>query len=136
MSDNFKDIGKRIKHLRVKKDLTLKEVAALADISIGFLGDIESGRTKPSLKTLDKLVSILETSTDYLLGRTDDPHPIQPIWKQEQKPSDVELENFLLKTNIYFDGSPLTDDDKEDLLTYLKVKWERERKKKEKGGEK
>lgn len=119
MGDNIQ-VGKRIRELRLKKELTLKEVASLADISIGFLGDIESGRTNPSLITLNKLVNILDTSTDYLIGRIDDPRPIKdPIWKQEKKPSKIEFQHFLSQTNIYFDGDPLTDDDKEDLLTYL-----------------
>lgn len=123
------DLGVRLKQLRESKGYSLRELGKIAHVSHSFIADIESGRSKPSVDTLISLSKALGVSVSEITGDV-------PIWKQEQKPSDVELENFLLKTNIYFDGSPLTDDDKEDLLTYLKVKWERERKKKEKGGEK
>jgi len=44
----------------------------------------------------------------------------------------VELEEFLKTANIYFNGAPLDEDDKEDIITYLKVKWEREKRKRNK----
>ena len=62
------EIGKRIRSLRKQKGLTLKELASDAKISIGFLGDIESGRSKPSVNTLNKLANSLDTTTDILLG--------------------------------------------------------------------
>lgn len=72
-------IGKRVKALREQKNLTLKELAVKTGISVGFIGDIESGRGKPSLITLDRLVKALETTTDYLLDHTDNPHPARKL---------------------------------------------------------
>jgi len=74
-------VGKRVKALREEQKLTLKELASKAGISVGFLGDIESGRTKPSLVTLNNLAGALGTTSDYLLGRTNDPRPISSIEK-------------------------------------------------------
>ena len=68
-----------------------------------------------------------------LLGR--DPST-PPWWYRNTPPTDVELEEFLKTARIHFDGAPLTDEDKEDIMTYLKVKWEREKKKREKEGKK
>ncbi|MDH7579109.1 MAG: hypothetical protein QHH75_15150 [Bacillota bacterium] len=53
-------------------------------------------------------------------------------WYRDTPPTDVELEEFLKTANVYFDGAPLNEEDKEDIVTYLKVKWEREKKKREK----
>jgi len=42
------------------------------------------------------------------------------------------LEEFLKNANVYFDGAPLDEEDKEDILDNLAWKWEREKKKQEK----
>jgi len=34
----------------------------------------------------------------------------------------VELAEFLKMARIYFDGAPLTDEDKEDIMAYLRFK--------------
>lgn len=38
--------------------------------------EYETGKSTPSLKTLSRLAVVLNTSVDYLLGLTDNPHPI------------------------------------------------------------
>ena len=43
-------IGKNIKKAREDRSLTLKQVSERSGVSIGFLGDIEIGRTNPLLK--------------------------------------------------------------------------------------
>jgi len=44
------------KLIRKERGLTLKEVSAATGISFSFLGDIERGRTSPSIKTFLALV--------------------------------------------------------------------------------
>lgn len=60
-------IGEKVRSIRLKKRLTLKEVAMRAKISIGFLADIESGRTNPSINTLNKLAEALRVTPNDLL---------------------------------------------------------------------
>lgn len=64
----MKSTGQRIRELRQEKNLTLKDLATQAGISIGFLGDIESDRTRPSINTLHSLATVLDVTTDRLLG--------------------------------------------------------------------
>lgn len=145
-------LGTKIAKLRQAKEITQEELAKLIPVDQSMISYYEKNKKKPSTEVLEKIADIFGVSVDYLLGRAEDPRPVDDIkkanaidfsiikgeatiWKTEKKPSDIELENFLLRTNIHFDGAPLSDDDKEDLLTYLKVKWERERKKREQGGE-
>jgi len=45
-------VGKRIKELRLSKDLKLVEVAIKSSVSKGLLSRIENGRTIPSLPVL------------------------------------------------------------------------------------
>ena len=71
-------IGDRLKQLRLEKKLTLRELGRLMNNSHSFISDIESGRSDPSVQTLNALADVLGTTTDYLLGRTDNPCQYQP----------------------------------------------------------
>ena len=51
-------IPKRLKALRKQHGFTLKTVSALSGLSVGYLGDIEVGRTVPSLPTLEALMNV------------------------------------------------------------------------------
>lgn len=88
-------------------------------------------------RTVIKLAKALKIPENTLLikagytpNKSNDPTP--SWWHRDTPPTDIELEDFLKSANIYFDGAPLNEEDKEDILTYLKVKWEREKKKREK----
>lgn len=65
-------LGDRIKHLREQNNLTQKDLAAKADISIVQLSRYETNDRKPDPEVLRKIVDALDTSADYLLGRTTD----------------------------------------------------------------
>jgi transcriptional regulator with XRE-family HTH domain len=66
--------GKRIRDLREAHGLSQKELAARAGVDRIYLCRIEKGR-RPGVHavTIVQLAAVLETSTDYLLGLTDDP---------------------------------------------------------------
>lgn len=55
----YKNLGKRIKHLREKGHLTQERLAEKAEISLDYLGKIEVNINKPGLKTLIKLSNAL-----------------------------------------------------------------------------
>lgn len=48
-------IGREIRNFRTKMDLTIAELAKLADLSPGMLSKIENGNTSPSLATLQAI---------------------------------------------------------------------------------
>lgn len=52
-------IGGRLRHARLVKGMSLKEVAATAAISESFVSKLENDRVQPSLAVLHRLVSIL-----------------------------------------------------------------------------
>ncbi|OIP83296.1 MAG: hypothetical protein AUK44_05780 [Porphyromonadaceae bacterium CG2_30_38_12] len=53
-------IGRRMKEIRLSKDLKLTEVATSANISKGLLSKIENGRTIPSLSVMFHVISALK----------------------------------------------------------------------------
>lgn len=63
----------RIKELAKKRKLTLSKVNDLAGIGTN---SIYRWKTQsPTVNNLKKVAKVLHTSTDYLLGNTDDPSP-------------------------------------------------------------
>ena len=63
-------------------------------------------RNQPSADRLQQIADYFGVSTDYLLGRTDNP----AIATDDQTPPD-DIDNIIANA-MMFDGKPLTDDDK------------------------
>jgi len=64
-----KDLGARIKELRIAKSLSQQTLADKLGIMQHTVSKYENNNKRPSLEILILLADILETSTDYLLGR-------------------------------------------------------------------
>ena len=64
---------RRLADTRVDKDLKQKEVAAILEMSPEVYRRYEKGLREIPVWALIKLADYYQTSTDYLLGRTDDP---------------------------------------------------------------
>jgi transcriptional regulator with XRE-family HTH domain len=58
---------------RKLKGFTAQQMADLLGVAIRTYRYYESGRNLPSIYSLAKIANILEVSTDYLLGLTDNP---------------------------------------------------------------
>ena len=56
------DIGAKLKELRVLKGLTQEELAARAELSKGFISQVERDLTSPSIATLMDILQCLGTS--------------------------------------------------------------------------
>lgn len=65
----------RIKELRNKKNISGPKLGEMLNVSTTYIYDIEKGRRRVHGEMLSDIADILDTSTDYLLGRTDDPTP-------------------------------------------------------------
>lgn len=53
------DIAKRIKQIRESKGLTAKEVISAVDMGAAMYSRIETGKTEPSISTLEKIAKAL-----------------------------------------------------------------------------
>lgn len=69
-SEIFKD---RLKAARELRQLKQSEVAERAKLPPSSIAHFEGGSRKPSFDTLRRLANALEVTTDFLLGRVDDP---------------------------------------------------------------
>ncbi|WP_258959121.1 helix-turn-helix domain-containing protein [Paenibacillus tyrfis] len=120
-------VYKRLRELRGKKKWTQKEVAEKLGITESGYGYYEQGRREPSNETLNKLAELFSVSTDYLLGRTDDPQQIL------SKPTrnfldviDLEDEEIMKKIPLSIDGRPLTEDEYRWFIASVRTKRQME----------
>lgn len=67
------DIGNRLKFLREQKGWRLQDVAERLDSNTSTYGGYETNYRKPSLEVLCQLADIFDTTTDFILGRIEDP---------------------------------------------------------------
>ncbi len=60
-------LAERLRSMRHGANLTLKEVADQAQITVSFLSDMERGRTLPSLDTLERIADVYGLSVGEVL---------------------------------------------------------------------
>lgn len=68
----------RIKQLREDNDIKQKTLANLLNVSQTTYSRYENGVLDIPLESLIKLAKYYNTSTDYLLGLTNEPKPYKP----------------------------------------------------------
>ncbi len=66
--DDSAQVGQRLRSAREELGLSLREVARRLDISASALSQIETGKSRPSVKTLYAIVSELGLSMDQLFA--------------------------------------------------------------------
>ena len=67
------DLSTRLKELKIKNNTSQTEIAEAVGLSLRGYQRYERGERDPSSAILQKLADYFDVSTDYLLGRTDDP---------------------------------------------------------------
>lgn len=71
-------LGRKIRDLRLRRGLTVQQLAAASGLSKGFISQVENGRTSPSLATLKDLAAALKTSVAYLVVEEEQvPHVVR-----------------------------------------------------------
>jgi transcriptional regulator with XRE-family HTH domain len=91
-SEIFND---RLKAARELRQLKQSELADRAKLPPSSIAHFEGGSRKPSFDTLRRIANALEVTTDYLLGRVDDPGLAEagdPLYRDVGKLSDRDRE--------------------------------------------
>jgi len=68
-------IGQRIRQARKKLGLTQEQLGERTDLHYSYIGQVERGSKTPSIQTLNKIASALNTSMDYILEAQEDYSP-------------------------------------------------------------
>jgi len=67
MDVNYKEIGERIRTLRIEKGWTQRKLADKIDMTTTHVSHIENGTTKLGLPTIIEIANALNTTVDHLL---------------------------------------------------------------------
>lgn len=68
-------LSESLKRFRSKYRLSQKQVADAGKVSWQSYQSYESGKSSPSVKIIMNIADAYDVSTDYLVGRSDTPHP-------------------------------------------------------------
>lgn len=63
--DHAREIGEKLRKVRQDKKMSLRELAATADISASMLSQIETGKVFPSVRSLYDIATALGVTVDY-----------------------------------------------------------------------
>ena len=113
-------LKQRLKDLRIANGYTKKRVSEVLAMSPEGYGYYESGVRTPSPDTVAALAEFYGVTTDYLLGRTDDPAPLG-----EKKGSpDIELSDieFALIGEVREFDDDIKQEILDDFLLLMEVK--------------
>lgn len=86
-------LGYKLKALREEQGLTQAQLANLAGVTAGLIGQIEQGKVQPSLKTLEKLSEVMGVSPCYFIM---EPGAVD----QTLNMMNPELRELLMHTNV------------------------------------
>lgn len=88
------DIGQKIKDLRIAKSLTQEELADRAELTKGFISQLENNLTSPSIATLTDILQCLGTD---LKNFFDDDEDNQIVFSKDDyfEKEDAELKNMI-----------------------------------------
>lgn len=77
--------GESLKRFRSRYNLKQKDVAEKLKMKQPLYQRYESGDTVPAITFIIKLADAYDVSTDYLLGRSDEPRPVKYDEKEVQE---------------------------------------------------
>lgn len=113
--------SKRIKFLRQQNLLTQNQLAELINSSRGSIAKIETNVFTPSFAMLSLIAEALNTTTDYLQGKTDSPvrNLSQEALPTHSNATRVDLADKQLI--LSYEGQDLSDDYKQAIFAVLKT---------------
>ncbi|AUS03930.1 helix-turn-helix domain protein [Paenibacillus phage Norbert] len=115
MEMKYKEVFKtRLREMRLKNGYSQEEFAKKVGLKRTNIANYESGRNTPPSQILGKIAEGFNTSTDYLLGKTDNPESLKV--RDLDAISIDDLQNF----KIEYRGVELTEDEKRQVIRLLR----------------
>ena len=107
----------RIKELADKQKISLNVLEEKLGYSTNYLYSLKKGN--PKSDRLQEIADYFNVSTDYILGRTDNPSlPSESVTTADGRV--VDLSN-LRERVVLFDGKPLSDEDVDKIAQIIKL---------------
>lgn len=110
-------LSERLKSLRKSKKLTQKQLAEKINVTHVSISGYESGNRSPDTDTLQRLADFFGVSTDYILGRTDNP----TLTPEEQDEAEFQAFANNPELNVFYKELPESE---EEAVKRLRDFWE------------
>lgn len=122
--------GERLKRIRTERGLRQEDIGQIVQVGKSTVSQWEAGIHEPSLATIGKIADFFGVTTDYLLGRSDDPQgqAQRPDTDDNAAPRGNPLERLKDIRVAFRADYDLTDEDVDEILEF--IEWRRQRKKK------
>lgn len=101
----------RLKQLRKEKNLTQQQLSDMLKISRNTYAQYETGRREPDFSTAQLIANFFDVTVDNLIGSDD---VGSATTKEDKKPKD--LKRILEQHDILFDGVPIDEDAKKEIM--------------------
>lgn len=122
--------GLRLRALRNEKKLTQDELGKLLNVSGKTIGTWERDSRQPNIEAINKLASIFDVTTDYLLGNSNEKQPQKYYNLSDKEKNDIAIqaeklmEGIETGNNLNFYGEPATKEQKDRILIAIKTAME------------
>lgn len=103
------NIGTQLKFLRNRRGWTMQEVADRIGKNDSTYSGYETNKRKPNAEVLVQLADIFDTTTDFILGRTENPNGLN-----------FNVIDFLDKGRLHSGGVEITDEQAELINVLLR----------------
>ena len=123
--------GKRLAKLRNDKGFSQYELAERLGFSRGKLSNYEQGTRQPDYETLQHIADYFEVTTDYLLGRSDNPSPTNDSYNPIHEINKL-LDKYDIDQSGFFDiekWKAMGPDEIRELESYFQFLTEKAKKK-------
>ena len=90
--------GEKLKELRLKRGMTLKQVGEQVGLSQGFLSQVENGRATLGMHALMKVAELFDTDVAAFFGRTWDMDGSDVIRSYERR--DLQVSSDFIQYNV------------------------------------
>lgn len=105
----------RVKELAKKQGLSINQLEEKLNFGKNSLYGLK--KSNPNSKIIEKIADYFNVSTDYLLGRTDNPK----IASDEVASYTTEDLRKMARNAKTFDGKPLTDEDVDAITNIIEI---------------
>lgn len=125
MSDAIEQLGSRLKEIRLKSGLSLREIARQLDVSPSFISQIENGKSQPSVATLYSFAKLLNVPVDVLFQSSSEIN----IGSNKQSEVEVKRKNLANPTDAWVSSkariSAINTSNRSLITMDSGVTWER-----------
>ncbi|WP_342512842.1 helix-turn-helix domain-containing protein [Sporosarcina sp. FSL K6-1522] len=109
-------LSDKLRKLRATTNCTQSEFAKRIGVARTTYAMYEQGHREPDYETLQKIADYHNTTTDYLLGLTNNPKQSDKNEKDIAKRLEAFKNDLVNSDGLNFSGEPMSEDAKESLI--------------------